>query len=287
MHFPKKSTGALQQGVKHLWITPSDNTGSTDEWVPGCSVQPRSLIFCMDTGVPHVLQRSLNCSTGTNPQPVFMIPTTSTCISPDGALLLLPECNLVFWWDPWKIMTPTPGSKTVTWHLTDPNLADDLPGRQMARVLMKNGWNLQHLWAEGSEAEEEAELILCCLMCWETMGMDVVIKPPSVKVPRWQTAPFECRWHCNQAFREMACFVFVPPALVYTNALCGNILKHWASHFSVFNVCLFYKMPDLTGDERLSGMIRFAIVILAIGGGTTPLYDAKLFTLVSWTLASK
>lgn len=279
MPFPKKGIGALQQGVKHLWITPTDNTGSIDEWVLGCYFLPRSLIFCMDTGVPHVLQLSLHCSAGTNLQPVFMIPTTSTCISPDGALWFLPECSLVFWWDP--------RSKTVTWHLTDPNLADDLPGRQMARVLMKSAWNQQHLWAEGSEAEEKAELVLRCLMCWETMGMDVVIKPRSVKVPRWQTAPFECRWHCNQAFREMACFAFVPSALVYKNARCGNILKYWASHFNVFNVCLFYTTPDLTGDERLFGMIRFAIVILAIGGGTTPLYDAKLFTLVCWTLASK
>lgn len=46
-------------------------------------------------------------------------------------------------------------------------------------------------------------------------------------------------------------------------------------------------MANWGGDERLFGMIGFAIVILAIGGGTTPLFDSKLFTFVSWTLASK
>lgn len=102
---------------------------------------------------------------------------------------------------------------------------------------MKRAWSdlgQQHLWAEGSEAQKEAELILCHLMCWETMGMDVVIKPRGVKVSRWQTAPFECRWHCDQAFTEMPCFAFVPTVAALVCCRCGNILKHWASRFNVF-----------------------------------------------------
>lgn len=104
---------------------------------------------------------------------------------------------------------------------------------------MKRAWSdlgQPHLWAEGSEAEKEAELILCRLMCWETMGMDVVIKPRGVKVSRWQTAPFECRWHCNQAFREMPCFAFVPTAAAYKSCRLyeSAALKHRASRFNVF-----------------------------------------------------
>lgn len=109
---------------------------------------PAHSFFSMDTGVPHVLRLSLNCSAGTNLQPVFMIPTTSTCISPDCALWLLPECSLVFWWDP--------RSKTVTWHLTDPNLADGLPGRQMARVLMKSAWEPATFVGRGERGRRES-----------------------------------------------------------------------------------------------------------------------------------
>lgn len=68
--------------------------------------------FLMDTGVPDVLRSPLHCSAGTNPPSVFMITTTSTYISPDTALLPLPECSLVCGRDLWK--NNGPRSQTVT-----------------------------------------------------------------------------------------------------------------------------------------------------------------------------
>lgn len=90
----------------------------------------------------------------------------------------------------------------------NPNLAGYLLGRQMAWLIMEracSGLGRQHLWAEGERGRNGSTAHIVLSDVLREHGNGCGHKAWKLKVSRWQTAPFDCRWQCNQVFREMAC----------------------------------------------------------------------------------
>lgn len=58
--------------------------------------------------------------------------------------------------------------------------------------------------------------------------MDVAVKPWGMKVSGWQTALLDCSCNCYRAFRELACFAFVPttaaPEKLWLSCRCRHSL---------------------------------------------------------------
>lgn len=124
--------------------------------------------------------------------------TASTSISSDTALLLLPKHSFAFWWEKKKTAIlfeccyltsdRSKSSRLSAWQtngLVDNEMSLEWPGAATFGA-----------WRERGRKGDRIHIVFDVL--GEIMGMDVVIKARSVKMPGWRTAPLECRRQCKR-----------------------------------------------------------------------------------------